>query len=105
MFAPDQRAAAAELARVTRPGGRLALLAWHPSRGVAELFKVMAAHMPPPPEGVGDPFAWATRTISPICSAMRSSFATRGRLPAAGRLRRRGLGALCQRLWADEGAR
>ena len=33
MFAPDQRAVAAELARVTRPGGRLALLNWHPSRG------------------------------------------------------------------------
>jgi SAM-dependent methyltransferase len=58
MFAPDHRAAAAELARVTRPGGRLALLAWHPSRGVAEFFKVMAAYMPPPPEGVGSPFAW-----------------------------------------------
>ena len=30
MFTPDQRAAAAELARVTRPGGRLALLAGIP---------------------------------------------------------------------------
>jgi SAM-dependent methyltransferase len=58
MFAPDQRTAAAELARVCRPGGRLALLSWHPSRGVAEFFKVMAAYMPPRPEGVGDPFAW-----------------------------------------------
>ena len=58
MFAPDQHAAAAELARVTRPGGRLALLNWHPTRGVAEFFKVMAAYMPPRQEGVGDPFAW-----------------------------------------------
>jgi SAM-dependent methyltransferase len=58
MFAPDQRAAAAELARVCRPGGTLALLNWHPSRGVAEFFKVMAAYMPPPAEGVGNPFAW-----------------------------------------------
>jgi SAM-dependent methyltransferase len=58
MFAPDQRAAAAELARVTRPGGRLAVLSWHPSRGVAEFFRVMAAYMPPLPEGVGNPFAW-----------------------------------------------
>src|SRR5215208_5325881 len=38
MFAPDQRAAAAELARVSRPGATLALLNWHPSRGVAEFF-------------------------------------------------------------------
>ena len=61
MFAPDQRAVAAELARVTRPGGRLALLNWHPSRGVAEFFKVMAPYMPPPPEGAGNPFAWGDR--------------------------------------------
>lgn len=58
MFAPDQRAVAAELARVCRPCGTLALLGWHPSRGVAEFFAVMAAYMPPAPEGVGDPFAW-----------------------------------------------
>jgi len=58
MFTPDQHAAAAELARVTRPGGRLALLNWHPARGVAEFFKVMAPYMPPPPEGAGNPFAW-----------------------------------------------
>jgi SAM-dependent methyltransferase len=61
MFAPDQRASAAELARVTRPGGRLALLNWHPARGVAEFFKVMAPYMPPPPEGAGNPFAWGDR--------------------------------------------
>lgn len=61
MFAPDQRAADAELARVTRPGGRLGLLNWHPSRGVAEFFKVMGPYMPPPPEGAGNPFAWGDR--------------------------------------------
>ncbi len=43
MFAPDHGAVARELARVCRPGGRLALLAWHPERGVAEFFKIMAA--------------------------------------------------------------
>jgi SAM-dependent methyltransferase len=61
MFTPDQRAAAAELARVTRPGGRLALLNWHPARGVAEFFRVMAPYMPPAPEGAGNPFAWGDR--------------------------------------------
>jgi SAM-dependent methyltransferase len=61
MFAPDHRAAAAELARVTRPGGRLALLSWHPARGVAEFFSVMAPFMPPAPEGAGSPFGWGDR--------------------------------------------
>jgi SAM-dependent methyltransferase len=61
MFTPDQRTAAAELARVTRPGGTLALVNWHPARGVAEFFKVMAPYMPPPPEGAGNPFAWGDR--------------------------------------------
>jgi SAM-dependent methyltransferase len=61
MFTPDQRAAAAELARVTRPGGTLALVNWHPTRGVAEFFKVMAPYMPPGPEGAGNPFAWGDR--------------------------------------------
>ena len=61
MFAPDHQAAADELARVCRPGGRLGLLTWHPSLGVAEFFKVMAAYQPPPPEGAGSPFAWGDR--------------------------------------------
>lgn len=61
MFAPDHAAVARELARVCKPGGRLALLNWHPERGVAEFFKVMAAYMPPRPEGVGNPFQWGDR--------------------------------------------
>ena len=58
MFAPDHSAVARELARVCRPGGRLALLTWDSERGVAEFFKIMAAYQPPRPDGVGNPFAW-----------------------------------------------
>jgi SAM-dependent methyltransferase len=58
MFAPDHEAVAAELARVCTPGGRLGLLTWHPTEGVAAFFKVMAAYQPAPPPGVGSPFAW-----------------------------------------------
>jgi len=61
MFAPDHRAAAGELGRVCRTGGRLGLLNWHPTVGVAEFFNVMAAYMPPPPEGAGSPFGWGDR--------------------------------------------
>jgi SAM-dependent methyltransferase len=58
MFAPDHEAVARELARVCEPGGRLGMLTWHPTKGVPEFFKVMAAYQPPPPEGAGSPFAW-----------------------------------------------
>jgi SAM-dependent methyltransferase len=61
MFAPDHEAVAGELARVCKPGGRLGLLTWHPTEGVAEFFKVMAAYQPPPAPGVGSPFAWGDR--------------------------------------------
>jgi SAM-dependent methyltransferase len=61
MFAPDHEAVAGELARVCAPGGRLGLLTWHPTEGVAEFFKVMAAYQPPPAPGVGSPFAWGDR--------------------------------------------
>ena len=58
MFAPDHKAVAAQLGRVCKPGGRLGMLNWHPTLGVPEFFKVMAAYMPPPPEGAGSPFQW-----------------------------------------------
>ena len=61
MFAPDHAAVASELARVTKPGGRIGLLNWHPTIGVPEFFKVMAAYQPPRPEGVGNPFEWGDR--------------------------------------------
>lgn len=58
MFAPDHAAVARELARVTRPGGRLALACWTPEGGLGDLFRMMAPFAPPPPEGAGSPFDW-----------------------------------------------
>jgi SAM-dependent methyltransferase len=57
MFAPDQPKVAAELARVTRPGGRLAFLAWAPDGGLSGWFRITNQYAPPPP-GVASPFNW-----------------------------------------------
>jgi SAM-dependent methyltransferase len=56
MFAPDHEAVAGELARVTRPGGRIALANWTPTGGLAKMFAVMAPYQPAPPPS--SPFAW-----------------------------------------------
>jgi SAM-dependent methyltransferase len=58
MFAPDHEAVARELARVTKPGGRIALACWTPESGLAQLFAVMRPFQPAPPAGVGNQFDW-----------------------------------------------
>jgi SAM-dependent methyltransferase len=59
MFVQDPDSAAAELARVCRPGGRLALAVWTPQSNVFEMFKVIKHYMPQP-EGAAppSPFEW-----------------------------------------------
>jgi len=56
MFAPDHEAVAGELARVTAPGGRIALVNWTPEGGLGQMFKVMAPYQPSPPPS--SPFDW-----------------------------------------------
>lgn len=58
IFAPDHDRAAGELARVTRPGGRLAFSAWTPEGTVGEMFRTLAPFQPPPPPGAGAPVMW-----------------------------------------------
>ena len=49
MFAPDHRRAAAELARVCRPGGRIALASWTPDGFIGETFRIFSRYLPPRP--------------------------------------------------------
>jgi hypothetical protein len=59
MFAPDHRRTAAEMLRVTRPAGRIALASWTPDGFVGQMFRVMSQYIAPPP-GVASPLMWGT---------------------------------------------
>jgi SAM-dependent methyltransferase len=59
MFTPNPERAASELLRVCRPGGKIGLANWTPEGFVGQMFKIVGAHVPPPP-GVPSPLAWGT---------------------------------------------
>ena len=59
MFAPNHEQTAAELLRVCRPGGTIALASWTPDGFIGELFRTVGAHVPPP-AGVRSPMLWGT---------------------------------------------
>ncbi len=59
MFAPDQARAAAEMARVCRPGGRIGLANWTPTSFIGQVFKLLGRQLPPP-AGVQSPALWGT---------------------------------------------
>lgn len=59
MFASRPEAAAAELARVCRKGGRIALTTWLSDGNLFKMFMVMKPYMPPPPTpSPPSPFEW-----------------------------------------------
>jgi SAM-dependent methyltransferase len=57
-FAPRHELAAAELLRVTRPGGTIALANWTPEGLIGRMFGVMGRHLPTPPAFVSPPPRW-----------------------------------------------
>ena len=59
-FAADQSRAAAELVRVCRPGGRIALANWSPNDLWTELPPMLARHDGAPPPGAPSPMTWGT---------------------------------------------
>jgi len=65
MFASRPEAAAAELTRVVKKGGRFGVLVWKPDSQVFEMFKVMKPYLPAPVPApatpLPSPFAWGSR--------------------------------------------
>jgi SAM-dependent methyltransferase len=59
MFAPNHGQAAAELLRVCRPGGTIALASWCPDSFIGGLFRTTARHVPQP-AGLQPPGLWGT---------------------------------------------
>ncbi|TWD73202.1 methyltransferase family protein [Kribbella amoyensis] len=57
MFAPDQDRAGAELVRVCKPGGSIALATWTPDGYGTALLDVIGRHLPPAP-GSRSPGRW-----------------------------------------------
>jgi SAM-dependent methyltransferase len=60
MFAPKPMEVAKEMARVTKPGGRIVMGNWIPGDPtlVAQVLKVSSSFTPPPPEGFVSPMLW-----------------------------------------------
>ena len=62
MFAADHDAAARELVRVTRPGGRIGLASWTPEGFVGGILRTVGAHVSPPP-GAQPATRWGTEEV------------------------------------------
>jgi hypothetical integral membrane protein (TIGR02206 family) len=58
MFAPRHAVAAAEMARVLRPGGALAIAAFIDQGAGGDFFRTLGAHLPAPPPFAENPLAW-----------------------------------------------
>ena len=85
MFAPDQPKVAAELARVTRSGGRVVFLAWTSEGGLGGWFRITNKHVPPP-AGLASPFNWGDpdKVRQLLGSAFRDLTFTNGDCPQFG---------------------
>jgi SAM-dependent methyltransferase len=76
MFAPNHRRAAAELARVCRPGGRIALASWTPDGFIGETLRIFSGYLPPAP-GLEPPVRWGDQgyldsLFGPVAASMTS---------------------------------
>lgn len=85
MFAPHHQAAADELVRVVRPGGRIALTSWTPAGFIGRLFTTMKPFAPPPPPGASPAPLWGDEdhVRALFGDRVRDVRAERRRLPVA----------------------
>jgi ubiquinone/menaquinone biosynthesis C-methylase UbiE len=60
MFAPRHQVAAAEMARVLRPGGRIGICSWTPEGTQGDFFRLIGAYLPPGPDFAQPPLLWGT---------------------------------------------
>ena len=83
MFAPRPERVAAELIRVTRPGGRIIMVNWTPTGFVGQMFRAIAKHVPPPP-GVPPAGLWGDEATvrERLGRGVRDLNLTRGLYPA-----------------------
>ncbi len=63
MFAPRPELVAAELSRVCRPGGIIAMANWTPDGFIGHVFAVGAKYIPPP-EGIPAPVEWGNEEVA-----------------------------------------
>src|SRR3954451_22251573 len=84
MFAPDQERTAAELLRVTRPGGTIAVSAWTPEGLNGQMFSTLGGHLPPPPPGFQPPILWGSEErVRALFAAAADVTTERRRAPRA----------------------
>ena len=73
MFAPRPAVVAAELARVVRSGGAVALAAWTPSGFIGRFARAIVARLPTPPVALPEPTDWGVPEIARARLADRCS--------------------------------
>ena len=72
MFAPRPEKVAAELQRVTKSGGKIALANWTLEGFIGKMFRVFKTHLPPPPAGIPSPMDWGNESI--VSQRLQSRF-------------------------------
>jgi len=65
MFAPDPAKVASELARVCRPGGKIAMANWTPDGFTGRMFRLTSRYLPPPVE-LPAPVLWGDEAVAQL---------------------------------------